>query len=295
MGPRVVIVGAAGQLGSALVTELQHGWTVVPLTRRDLDVTHAGAAATLAALAPDVIINTTAWNDVDGAEDDPAAAMLVNRDGAARLAEAAAASGAACVHYSTDFVFDGRAATPYAEDAVRTPLSAYGRSKAAGEDAVLRAPRAYVLRLSSVFGGRPGEGAGGRSTIDRITDALCEGREVRAFADRTVSPSYTADVARATREVLERRLPYGTYHCVSTGYTTWHVLAGEISRRLGIPGRILATATGAVTLRAPRPQFCALSNARLAAAGIAMPTWEDALARPLAQRAATASARGVEL
>jgi dTDP-4-dehydrorhamnose reductase len=288
MNLRVVIIGAAGQLGSALVAELQNGgWTVVALARRDLDVTHAGAAADLVALRPDVIINASAWNDVDGAEDDPGAAMVVNRDGVARLASAAAAAGAVFVHYSTDFVFDGRATAPYVEDAVRSPLGAYGRSKAAGEDAALQTPRAYVLRLSSVFGGRPGEGAGGRSTIDRITTALAEGREVRAFSDRTVSPSYTADVAAATRQLIAGQAPYGIYHCVSTGFTTWSALAGEVSRRLGIAGHIVETRSAAVPMRAERPQFCALSNAKLAAAGIVMPSWQDALARHLTQRLAS--------
>ena len=290
MNLRVAIVGAAGQLGSALVMELQNGgWTVVALTRRDLDVTHRGATDELVALKPDVIINASAWNDVDGAEDDPDAAMVVNRDGVARLADAASAIGAVCVHYSTDFVFDGRATEPYLEEAPRRPLSAYGRSKAAGEDAVCRAPRSYVLRLSSVFGGRPGEGAGGRSTIDRITNTLCEGREVSAFADRTVSPSYTADVAWATRQLIERRSPHGVYHCVSTGFTTWSALAGEISRRIGVAGRIVETRSAAVRMRAQRPQFCALSNAKLAAVGIVMPSWQDALARHLTQRLASSS------
>jgi dTDP-4-dehydrorhamnose reductase len=232
MSARVVIVGAAGQLGSALVTELQNGgWSVVALTRRDLDVTHSGATDDLVARKPDVIINASAWNDVDGAEDDPEAAMVVNRDGVARLADAASAIGAVCVHYSTDFVFDGRATEPYVEDAPRRPLSAYGRSKAAGEDAVRRAPRSYVLRLSSVFGGRPGEGAGGRSTIDRIANTLCEGREVSAFADRTVSPSYTADVGSATRQLIERQSPHGVYHSVSTGFTTRSASPAASSRR----------------------------------------------------------------
>ena len=282
----MVIVGAAGQLGSALVTELRAGGaTVVARTRRDLDVTRDVAVAGITSHRPDVIINATAWNDVDGAEDDPDAALAVNRDGVARLAAAATASGAACVHYSTDFVFDGLATAPYPEDAGRNPLNAYGRSKAAGEDAVLRTPRAYVLRLSSVFGGRPGEGAGGRSTIDRMAAALADGRAVHAFADRTVSPSYTADVASITRQLIERQAPYGIYHGVSTGFTTWSALAGEIGRQLGVQGRIIETQSGSVTMRAPRPRFCALSNAKLARLGIVMPSWQDALARHLAQRA----------
>ena len=286
---KIAIVGGAGQLGSALVRELSGDHVhVIGLTRRAVDVTSPDALDHLTSLAPDVIINCSAWNDVDGAETQPDAAFAVNRDGVALLAKAAGRCDAVLVHFSTDFVFDGAAGEPYVEESIASPLNAYGRSKLAGEQAARQLDRHYVLRLSSVFGGRMGEGRGGWGTIDRIVDALVAGREIRAFADRTVSPSYTVDVARATRALLTLGAPFGVYHCVSSEWTTWHRLAEEAARLVQSPSRIVpVSAADAVTV-ATRPRFCALSNAKLTAAGISMPAWQHALRRHVAVRSGRA-------
>lgn len=282
---RIAIVGAGGQLGGWLVDEFtRSGGHVLPLTRRDGDVTTPAFASVLARLRPDVIVNATAWNDVDGAEDHPAAAMAVNRDAVFRLAETARSAGAVFVHYSTDFVFDGHANEPYAESTAPSPLNHYGASKWAGEQAALLAPRHYVLRLSSVFGGQVQRGGVGKGTIDRIIDSLCSGTSVTAFVDRTVSPSYAPDVARVTRELIERVPPYGIYHCVSSGFTTWHQLVLQLRDQLGASGEVCGANAADVRLRAERPRFCAMSNAKLLAAGFTLPGWRDALDRHLRHR-----------
>src|SRR3990170_4847499 len=134
MGVNLVIVGAAGQLGSAIVTEFQKtAVEIIALRRGDLDVRDEAASHVLRALRPDVIINASAWNDVDGAEVDPAAAFAVNCAGVRRLAHAPLSSGAVFVHYSSEFVFDGRATEPYSEGDLPAPINCYGRSKLAGE------------------------------------------------------------------------------------------------------------------------------------------------------------------
>jgi dTDP-4-dehydrorhamnose reductase len=140
------------------------------------------------------------------------------------------------------------------------------------------------LRLASLFGG-VGVGAH-QATIDRIADNLITGLPVRAFVDRTVSPSYAVDVARATRALIEKNAMYGTYHCVSAGFATWHDLATEVAVRLGTSVDVLPSVSSDSGTGARRPRFCALSNRRLLALGIDMPTWQSAVERHLAARCA---------
>jgi dTDP-4-dehydrorhamnose reductase len=275
---RVVIVGAGGQLGGWLVDEFTRSDAeVIPLTRRDVDVTDPSLGPVIRHCRPTVLINATAWNDVDGAEDEPAAALSINHHAVRLLADAADAAGATLVHYSTDFVFDGCSGRPYVESDTPTPLNQYGVSKLAGEYAARSAGRHYILRLSSVFGGHVQPNGPAKGTIDRIIDALLHGESVAAFLDRTVSPSYAPDVARATKELIRRRSAHGVYHCVSSGFTTWYKLAVELRRQLGVAGEIREAHAADVAMRARRPRFCALSNAKLSATGISMREWREAL------------------
>jgi len=276
---RVAVVGARGQLGAAVVHEFRHGHEVASFTRTELDVTSdAAVAAVLAPVTPDLIINCTAFNDVDGAEDHPVDALNANAFAVRALARAAAAAGAALVHYSTDFVFDGAASEPYSEDDSPNPRSVYGASKLLGEWFAADAPRAYVLRVESLFGRAPG-GPPPKGSVAMIVDSIRAGRDVRVFEDRTVSPTSVVDAAHATRGLIEQRAPAGIYHCVNSGRCTWLEFAREAARQLGIEPRLVPVRTADVKLRADRPQFCALSNDKLRAAGVAMPTWQDALAR----------------
>jgi dTDP-4-dehydrorhamnose reductase len=278
---RVIVVGAGGQLGAAVTSLFGADADVLALARRDVDITDAAQVRALADRRPDVLINCAAFNAVDRAETQPDAARAVNVDAVRRLAEAANAADATFVHFSSDFVFDGDADAPYDEDDAVNPISEYGRSKADGERAASVARRAIVLRLASVFGGRRGEGCAGSTTIDRIVDATAAGGEVVAFADRTVSPSYTHDVARAVHHLV-RRGSTGLFHCVNSGWTTWADLARQVAALLEVPARVRAVSMREVTMTARRPLHCALSNARLAAAGVGMPSWRDALARHIA-------------
>ena len=276
---RVAVVGARGQLGAAVVHEFCHDHEVAAFARTELDVTSdAAVAAVLAAVKPDVIINCTAFNDVDGAEDHPVDALNANAFAVRALARAAAAAGAALVHYSSDFVFDGAASEPYSEDDSPNPRSVYGVSKLLGEWFAADAPRAYVLRVESLFGRAPG-GPPPKGSVAMIVDSIRAGRDVRVFEDRTVSPTAVVDAAHATRALIEQQAPAGIYHCVNSGRCTWLEFAREAARQLGIEPRLVPVRTADVKLRAARPQFCALSNDKLRAAGVAMPAWQDALAR----------------
>jgi dTDP-4-dehydrorhamnose reductase len=282
---RIVITGANGQLGTAMVRGFSPDHEVVPLTIDDLDLTdHARVLARVESLRPAVIINCAAYTNVDGAEENPAAALSVNAFGVRSLGVAAAAVDAILVHYSTDFVFDGRASEPYTEEHEAAPRSSYAASKLIGEWFAREAGKHYVLRVESLFGGGAEGPLGRRASIDRIVDALIAGRETPVFVDRTVSPSYVVDVAKATRALLECAAPYGLYHCVNSGHCTWHELGLEIAWLLGVEGRLVPVEVASMKLRADRPRYCALSNRKLAAAGFEMPTWQDALARYLPVR-----------
>jgi dTDP-4-dehydrorhamnose reductase len=287
---RALVVGAAGHLGSAVARHFAASADVTATTRVDLDVRdHQAVDATVKRVSPEVVINCSAYTDVDRAEDEPAEALEVNAFAVKRLATAARSVGAAFVHYSTDFVFDGTAARPYTEDDEPNPRSTYACSKLIGEWFARDAGRHYVLRVESVFGSLAPSSSPRRTSVDRILDAILEGREARVFVDRTVSPSYSADVARATWELLERRAPNGLYHCVSTGSCTWEALALEAARQLNVEPRLAPVRMADARLRAERPRYCALANDKLAGAGVVMPSWEDALARYLRDRAGPAA------
>jgi dTDP-4-dehydrorhamnose reductase len=277
---RVLVTGAAGQLGG-VICELFGDNDVTALTRAELDVTdHDAALRVVGDARPALVINCSAYNQVDAAEDDATSALAVNAFAVRSLARAATEVGATLVHYSTDFVFDGRGAVPYTEENRPSPQSVYGASKLLGEWFAADAPRAYVLRVESLFGGRPA-----KSSVDRIIDAILDGREVPVFIDRTVSPSYVRDVADATRTLVDAEAPAGLYHCVNSSHGTWWELAEEIGRQLGVTPKLKPVAVETVKLHAPRPKYCALSNAKLTDAGVPMPTWQEALRRYLKMRA----------
>ena len=280
---RIVVTGARGQLGAALVHEFTPAHETIALGRADLDVTDdAAVAALMQDLRPQAILNAAAYNDVDGAEESPLDALNLNAFAVRALSRAAEACGSALVHYSTDFVFDGVASQPYAEDVRPNPQSAYAVSKLLGEWFAADLDRHYVLRVESLFGRAP-NGPAPKGSIGAMARKLSAGEEVRAYEDRTVSPTYVCDAARATRVLIERAAPAGLYHCVNSGACTWLELARELARQIGVEGRLVPIRMDEVTLRAKRPKYCALSNEKLAAAtGVAMPAWQDALARALA-------------
>ncbi len=275
---RYLLVGAAGQLGSAFHARLRaEGADVVAWTRADVDLASPTAIGpAVAALRPSVIVNCAAYNHVDRAEDDAPGALAVNAFAVHDLSRAAEACGARLVHYSTDFVFDGAGSSPYSEADPTNPLSVYGQSKLVGEWLALEAPSTLVLRVESLFGG-----PASRSSIDRIVATLTAGEPTRVFVDRVVSPSYVVDVVEATLGLLESGAEAGVYHCVNSGQATWHEVGEFIASRLGVTTPLLPVNVADVTMRAPRPQYCALSNAKLASAGVVMPAWQDALTRHL--------------
>ena len=277
---RVLVTGARGLLGAAIVREFGDA-DLHALSHEQLDVADEPAVMqTVTSISPDAIVNCAAYNDVDQAERDAESALRVNAFGVLALARAARTAGAVLVHYSTDFVFDGTSDRPYVEDDRPNPRGIYAASKLLGEWLAADAPRAYVLRVESLFG-NPGPGAARRGSLGTIVERIRRGAEVPVFVDRTVSPSYTEDIARATRAVIEQRLPSGIYHCVNQGFATWVEIAGEVARLLGVAWKMKPLTLESAALAAPRPRYCAMSPAKLAETGVVMPSWEDALDRYL--------------
>jgi dTDP-4-dehydrorhamnose reductase len=278
---RVLVTGARGQLGAAVVHECRLAHEVTPLGRAELDVTDDRAVADAVARArPDVIVNAAAYTDVDGAEVHQIEALETNALAVRALAKAAERRGAALVHFSSDFVFDGTSSRPYTESDPPGPRSVYAASKLLGEWFATDVQRHYVLRVESLFGRAPGA-APAKGSVAGILTTLAAGGQPRVFEDRTISPTYVIDAARATRHLLERQAPAGLYHCVNTGSCTWLELARELARQLAMEPRFIPTRMADMPLKAQRPQFCALSNEKLRSAGFPMPAWQDALGRYL--------------
>lgn len=280
-GRPVLVVGAAGQLGEVVVARLSPRWHTIALTRAEADLRDSAAVADrITHLNPWAIVNCAGYNDVDGAEDAAVLALETNAFAVRTLARSARTVGATLVHYSSDFVFDGAGKRPYREDDAPRPQSVYAASKLLGEWFAADAGQHFVLRVESLFGGLTRR----KSSLDRIIAGVAAGTAVRVFTDRVVSPSYVWDVAAATMALLDSDAAPGVYHCVNSGAATWYEVATEVRRILGTAGELQPVTMRDVALRAPRPRYCALSNDRLRAVGIEMPTWQDAVARALAER-----------
>jgi dTDP-4-dehydrorhamnose reductase len=278
---RILVTGARGLLGAAVIRELSRDLDVVPLDRAALDITNPAAVRdVLTSARPDAVVNCAGYNNVDGAEEDPRTALDVNAFSVRALSAEAQRLGAILVHYSSDFVFDGETDRPYREDDRPNPRGTYAASKLLGDWFALEHPQGYVLRVESLFGAPP-PGGSREGSLGTIVTRLRAREPVPVFIDRTVSPTYTADLAIATRGILTRRPSPGLYHAVNTGAATWKAIAAEAARVLGLPFTPKEMTLESAALRAPRPRYCALSNAKLAAAGIPMPAWQDALRRHL--------------
>jgi dTDP-4-dehydrorhamnose reductase len=287
---RVVVAGAAGQLGRELVRALPRE-TTVALARADMDVRDAGAvAARLGALAPAVVINAIADNRVDAAEDDPAEAMAVNALGVAAVARACRVAGALLVHVSTDYVFDGRGTRPYTEDDPPNPAGAYARSKLAGElIACALAPRHAVVRVAGLYAAGGSRSKGG-SFVDRVLAGARAGERIRVVTDQVTAPTWARDAAAALVRLLPRLVageaPAGVYHVTNAGACSWFEFARAALELAGVAATVEPVTTAALALPAPRPAYSVLANTRLAALGEPpLRPWRGALAAYLADAA----------
>jgi dTDP-4-dehydrorhamnose reductase len=261
---RWLVVGAGGMLGQELVALLaDRGEDVVGTTRADLDVTDR-AAVDEAVSGYDVVVNCTAYTAVDAAEGDEPAAFTVNAVAAAHLARASSRTGARLVQVSTDYVFDGHAQQPYAEDAGVAPRSAYGRTKAAGEWAVrAEAPDHLVVRTAWLYG------AHGACFPKTIARAARERGSLDVVADQLGQPTWTYDLADLVHRLVVAGVPAGTYHGTASGSTSWHGFAAAVVGAAGLDPAIVRPTTSEAFVRpAPRPAYSVLGHDALLAAGV---------------------------
>jgi dTDP-4-dehydrorhamnose reductase len=278
--PHVVLLGAKGQLGTDL-REALRGARLTSLAHADLDVCDtARARELLGALRPDVLINTTAFHKVDICEDEPAMSFAVNATAVYGLALLACDLGSTFIHFSSDYVFDGRARSPYPEDALPGPLNVYGVSKLAGEYLVRRfCPRHYVIRTTGLYGlaGASGKGGNFVETMIRLGKS---GNPVRVVANQVVTPTATADLATAIAALIERdgRVPYGLYHVTSAGQCSWYEFARTIFELCGMQVDLRPITTAESGAKATRPAFSVLDHTRWMQAGLQeLRPWREAL------------------
>ena len=290
MSLALLVPGAGGQLATDLLdlVRFERNAFARGLSVTDLDLTDPFAvkdmigtwARLLRSDSPDhrlVVVNAAAYTDVDGAEDDEDAAYAVNATGPALLAQACAVAGARLIHVSTDYVFPGDRVDgpPYDVDDATGPLSAYGRTKLAGEQAVreLHPAGGTVVRTSWLYGGP------GRSFVTTMTRLERERDVLEVVDDQRGSPTCSRDLAAGLLALARTDAPGATLHCTSTGDTTWHGFAQAVFHELGAdPARVRATTSEAFASRARRPAYSVLSQRSWEQAGLPpMPAWRDAL------------------
>jgi dTDP-4-dehydrorhamnose reductase len=274
MTPRPLILGAKGTLGGQLV-KLYPG--AIGWDREDADVLDfpslRAKVAGLGAL-PGAIVNCVAFNDVDAAEDHPERAFALNADFPGALAVYAAELRLPLVHYSTNYVFDG-VRGEYAESDPPSPLSAYGRSKLRGERLVAEAGgRAYVVRTAVLFGPKGSSDLSKKSFVELMLLLSAKRDTIQAVSDEVNSVTYAADLAAATRGLLESLPPPGVYHVTNSGAASWFDFAREIFRIAGRPVSVLPVPSSHFPRKAARPPKSILLNTKLPA----LRPWTEALA-----------------
>lgn len=298
---RILLTGTSGQVGAALAPRLVRHGTVIAPKRDAFDLSQPGTLAkALDAAAPDLIVNPAAYTAVDRAEDEPELATRVNAAAPAAMAQWAARRGVPLIHLSTDYVFDGTGTTPWREDSLPNPLSVYGKTKLAGDEAVMAAGGPHlILRTSWVYAAR------GSNFLNTMIRLAAEREELRVVADQIGAPTSAATIAdvldRILAQILDQpggdvggamRARGGVLNVACAGETSWHGFATAIIEGLRARGapvacrRIVPIGTQDYPTKARRPANSRLSLSRLAAEfGITPQAWPEALARETAPSA----------
>jgi dTDP-4-dehydrorhamnose reductase len=265
------------------------GTAVVALTRDILDIRDSHSIRKwMTAVRPDWVVNTAAYHRTDECEDHPEEAFLVNATAVWRLASACAEAGARMVHFSTDYVFDGRKSAPYTEVDPPRPLSVYGASKLAGETlARIALPDGLVIRTSGMFGVTGSREKGG-NFIDRIVARARGGETLKIVADVRFSPTYAEDLAVSVFRLMQTDAR-GTFHIVNQGETTWVNFGRAALAALGITARVEETTLAEVSARAKRPAYSVLAMKKLAEKGMGLPRPWEAAVKDYARRIRTRS------
>jgi len=256
---RWFVTGAGGQLATAFAKTLEG--EVFLSGEAALDIRDADAVyAAVHGFAPDIVLHTAAYTDVDGAEADPDLAEAVNVEGTRNVIEAVRGTHTTVVYFSTDYVFDGAKGSPYVESDPTGPLGVYARTKLAGEEEVLSWVRGIVVRTAWLFSDT------GQNFVKTILAAATlnagEGEPLRVVDDQIGSPTYAGHLAAAVDEALRQGVAPGLYHMAGSGYCSWYELAREVVQLAGLGVEIEPITTAELGRPAPRPAFSALASER---------------------------------
>ncbi|MEV7009721.1 dTDP-4-dehydrorhamnose reductase [Streptosporangium sp. NPDC051022] len=274
---RWLVTGASGMLAAEVLGRLRaEGEQVVGLRRDDLDLRDGRAVRdAVAECGPDVVVNCAAWTAVDDAETHEEEALAVNGHGVRALAEACERAGARLIQPSTDYVFDGTSLDPYREDAPTSPINAYGRTKLAGEQAVLEVlpETGYVVRTAWLYG------AAGRNFVATIAGLEKSRPALDVVDDQHGQPTWAGDLAGWIVELARAAPEAGVYHATGSGRASWYDFAREIFTLVGAdPGRINPVSSKEFPRPAPRPAYSVLGHDRWNRAGLPpMRDWREAL------------------
>lgn len=282
---RVLVTGAQGLVARALLRSAPADIQTIPAAREDLDITNAAALGRfIDDSRPDLIVNTAAYTAVDQAENEPEAARQVNEFGAREVAMAARRHGIRLIHISTNFVFDGLADQPYSHAAQTAPVNVYGRTKLAGEDAVVStlADSAIILRTAWVYG------ASGSNFLLTMLSLMRERRPIRVVADQFGTPTAAASVAEAIWAFARLPAASGIYHWTNAGEASWYEFATAIAEdaaALGLipfPPDLAPAATADFPELAPRPRYAVLDlSSTIDTVGLSPENWRSRLAAEL--------------
>jgi dTDP-4-dehydrorhamnose reductase len=283
---RILLIGAAGQLGQDLLPVLEEwGHDVTPVTHKQLEICSAEAVRQQVANAyPQCVINTAAFHRVDECEDQAEKAFAVNVSGVRNLAQSAEEAGAALVHFSTDYVFGGEKRTPYRESDLPQPLSIYALSKLAGEFVARRyCSRHFVIRTCGLYG-MGGSRSKGGNFVEAMLRLAAQKRTIRVVADQIVTPTSTADLSQRVLPLIQSER-YGLYHMSSAGECSWHEFATQVFRLANVSADLQPTDSKSFGAKARRPAYSVLDNCQIRAAGIAeFRPWQEALADYMRRR-----------
>lgn len=277
----ILIPGANGMLGHALTAVLSKQHTLTGLDLPDLDITDIFALkSAVSTHLPDLIINAAAYTDVDGSEVNVEYAFAVNATGLRNLAVVCRELDIPLVHISTDYIFDGAAASPYLESDTPNPQGIYGKSKLAGEQYVRELTAKHcIIRTSWLYGEH------GKNFVSTMLRLAGEWDEIGVVSDQVGSPTYTRDLARAVSQLVVKPI-CGTYHVTNSGVCSWYEFTLEIFKQAGIEGvKVKPITTEALNRPAPRPKYSVLDNSKWIAAGMPpLRPYQDALKEYLERR-----------
>ena len=290
---KVAVIGANGQLGSDLCRVLPaQGIEIAPLTHGDLDVSDAAQAdRVLESIRPDVVISTAAFHKVEECEKQPAQSFAVNAIGPRNLALTCHRLDALLVHFSTDYVFDGTQQRPYSETDLPGPLNVYAVSKLAGECMVpFNCRRYFVIRTCGLYGIAGSAGKGG-NFVETMLKKAAERAPIRVVNDQVLTPTFTGDLAEVVSQIIRpevcgRAGAYGLYHVTAEGQCSWYEFARKIFELEKLAVDLGPIGTAEFYSPVQRPAYSVLSKQKLNRLGLAMPRWEEGLARYLAARRA---------